>query len=337
MSARGTDATAKRNVVRSIAEAAAGALAQFGFGSRDLEPVSHYVNTVFRLTTESGSYAVRVHRAPGRTAREVAGELAWLDALAREEELRVPSVRRTPDGQGIVLVAVPEESRKVPVTVLDWMSGRSIGAEKETHHFEKLGRMTAALHRHARAWRPRAKPERPRYDSRNVFQADLSARITEALGAARAPPVNAALSTLQARLQKAEEQLGTGADVFGFIHGDLSFGNVLFDKDMAVPIDFDDCGFGYYLHDLAVPLAGAFGQRTGFEERYDAFVTGYRQILGLPGDLLAHVPVFLGLRSAQLIMAYAGQYPWLEGIWGQFRTWLRPALEASRHPREWFR
>ena len=336
MSVKGGDSAAEPNVVRSIAEAAAGALAEFGFGSRDLELVSHYVNTVFRLTTESGSYAVRVHRAADRTENEVAGELAWLDALAREG-IRVPRVRRTPDGQGIVLVAVPEESRKLPMTVLDWMPGRSIGAEKETHHFEKLGRMTAALHRQARAWRSCAKLERPRYDSRNVFQADVPARIAAALGAARAPPVNAALSTLQARLQKAEEQLGTGADVFGFIHGDLSFGNVLFDKEIAVPIDFDDCGFGYYLHDLAVPLAGAFGQRTGFEERYDAFVTGYRQILGLPGDLLAFVPVFLGLRSAQLIMAYAGQYPWSEGIVEQFRTWLRPALEASGRPREWFR
>lgn len=324
-------------MVRSIAEAAAGAVAEFGFVSRDLELVSHYVNTVFRLTTASGSYVVRVHRSVDRTAREVAGELAWLDALAREKGIRVPRVRRTRDGQAIVMVSVPEDSRKLPVTVLDWMPGRSIGAEKESHHFEKLGRMTAALHRHARAWRPRAKLERPRYDSRNVFQADLPARIADALGAARAPPVNAALSTLQARLQKAEEQLGTGADVFGFIHGDLSFGNVLFDKEMAVPIDFDDCGFGYYLHDLAVPLAGAFGQREGFEERYDAFVTGYRQILGLPGHLLAHVPVFLGLRSAQLIMAYAGQYPWPEGILGQFGTWLGPALEASRCTREWFR
>ena len=251
-------------MVRSIAEAAAGAVAEFGFVSRDLELVSHYVNTVFRLTTASGSYVVRVHRSVDRTAREVAGELAWLDALARAEGIRVPRVRRTRDGQAIVLVSVPEDSRKLPMTVLGWMPGRSIGAEKETHHFVKLGRMTAALHKQARAWRPRAKLERPRYDSRNVFQADVPARITDALGAARATPVNAALSTLQARLQNAEKQLGTGADAFGFIHGDLSFGNVLFDKEIAVPIDFDDCGFGYYLHDLAVPLGGCLRTAHGF-------------------------------------------------------------------------
>ena len=235
MAASGGDSAAAPNVVQSIAAAAAGALAEFGFRPHALELVSHYVNTVFRLTTESGSYVVRVHRAAGRTAREVAGELAWLDALARAENLRVPRVRRTPDGQGIVLVSTPEDRRKLPVTVLDWMSGRTIGAEKETHDFEKLGRMTAALHRHARAWRPTSKLDRPTYDSSNVFRADVPARIAEALGAARAPPVNAALSTLEGRLQKTEEQLGTGADVFGFIHGDLSFGNVLFDKERAFP------------------------------------------------------------------------------------------------------
>ena len=47
MSAKGKDAPAEPKVVRSITEAAAGALAEFGFVSRDLELVSHYVNTVF--------------------------------------------------------------------------------------------------------------------------------------------------------------------------------------------------------------------------------------------------------------------------------------------------
>ena len=39
MSVKGGDSAAEPNVVRSIAVAAAGALAEFGFGSRDLELV----------------------------------------------------------------------------------------------------------------------------------------------------------------------------------------------------------------------------------------------------------------------------------------------------------
>ena len=58
---------------RDMADVAERAAAEFGFGSHDLELVSHYANTIFRLTTASGRYVVRVHRAADRTATEVAG------------------------------------------------------------------------------------------------------------------------------------------------------------------------------------------------------------------------------------------------------------------------
>ena len=321
--------------VERITAAAGQAVAEFGFDSHDLELVSHYMNTTFRLTTSCGRYVVRVHRAAGRTAKEVAGEIAWLEALSLEADISVPGVRRTPRGEGIVLVTIPERERKLPVTILDWMSGRAV-RKKDSHHFEKLGRLTATLHRHARAWRPGAKVDRPTYDSRNVFRRDVPVRIAETLGAARAHPVIAALSTLQGRLETTQERLGTGTDVFGLIHGDLSFGNFLFNECEVIPIDFDDCGFGYFLHDLAVPLAGAFGE-PGFQERYGAFVMGYRQILALPPDSLTHLPVFLGLRAAQLILDYAKSSPWPQGILDQLRSRLRPALEESLSPLKWAR
>ena len=253
--------------------AAQQAVAAFGFGAHELELVSHYVNTTFRLTTAPGHYAFGIHRARGRGATQVAGEVAWLDALADEDDIRVPGVRRTPAGETIVQVTIPQDGRTFPVTVVDWLPGKSIGPQKGTQHFEELGRMTAVLHRHARMWRLPADLDRPRYGARSVLRETVPARIAKAVGAVSGKVVNEALAALGRQLQEAEEALGAGTDVFGLVHGDLSFGNVLFDGERASPIDFDDCGFGYYLHDLAVPLAGAFGQR-GFAARYDAFLRG---------------------------------------------------------------
>ena len=319
-----------------LREAAQQAVAPFGFDAHEVELVSHYVNTVFRLTTESGDYAVRIHRARGRGTTQVAGEVAWLDALAGEADIRVPGVRRTLDGKAVVSVSIPEKGRTFPVTVVDWLPGQPIGGQKGSHHFEELGRMTAVLHRHARTWRLPVGFDRPTYDRRSVFGEVVPDRIAEVVGAVSGKVVNEALAALERQLQEVQEVLGTGTDVFGLVHGDLSFGNVLFDGERASPIDFDDCGFGYYLHDLAVPLAGAFGSQ-GFAERYHAFLRGYRQVSPLPCDLLVHVPVFVGLRSAQLILDYAGTVPWPEGILGQLKTRLQPALDASRSPNEWVR
>ena len=314
--------------IHKIADAVARAVTEFGFRSGELRLLSHYVNTVFRLSTDSGQYAVRAHRAANRTTSELDAELTWLDALSSAEEIRVPSVQKTTDGNAIVMASLRDVEDELPVSILEWMTGQTIGDEKGTGHFKELGRMTAALHRHAQAWLPSPALDRPTYDSQTVFRANIPERLSEMLGSTDAAPIVEALSTLRQRLQSVESELGSDSNVFGLIHGDLSFGNVLFDDIGAIPIDFDDCGFGYFIHDLVVPLAGAW-TKPGFKERYQAFIVGYRQILELPSVLLRHTPVFLGLRSAQLIMDYAGAVPWAQGILDQYRTRLLPALEAS--------
>ncbi len=324
------------STVHNIADAVAKTVTEFGFRSGELRLLSHYVNTVFRLSTDSGQYVVRAHRASNRTTSEVKAELAWLDALSSAEDIRVPRVRTTTDGNAIVMASLRDVEDQLPISILEWMTGQTIGDEKGTRHFEELGRMTAALHRHAQTWPPSASLDRPTYNSKTVFYENIPERLTVMLGSKEADLINLALSTLRQRLLTVETELGSDSSTFGLIHGDLSFGNVLFDDIGAIPIDFDDCGFGYFLHDLTIPLAGAW-TKPDFEERYQAFVVGYRQIRELPGDLLRHVPVFLGLRSTQLIMDYAGSVPWAQGILDQYRTRLLPALEASETDFQWIR
>lgn len=322
--------------VSPIADAVASSLAKFGFHAGELRLISHHINTVFRLTTETNRYAVRVHRSTNRTTNEISAELAWLDTLMEAEDISVPRVHRTMDDEAIAMVALCGSWRELPMTILDWVQGESLADAKGVRHFEELGRMTAALHRHAQSWSPSVLFDRPIYNSENVFQVEIRARVEEMVGSRDAQTIIAALSTLRQRLESVESELGVESEVFGLIHGDLSFGNVLFGDAGPVPIDFDDCGYGYYLHDLAVPLAGAW-QKPGFERRFEAFIAGYRQILDLSGEMLRNLPVFLGLRSAQLIMDYVGQVPWRQGILDQYGTRLVPALEACDASSDWIR
>ena len=94
--------------VHYIADAVARTIVEFGFRSGELRLLSHYVNTVFRLSAESGQYVVRAHRAANRTPSEVNAELAWLDALSSAEEIRVPHVRKTTNGKTIVIASLRE-------------------------------------------------------------------------------------------------------------------------------------------------------------------------------------------------------------------------------------
>lgn len=42
------------------------------------------------------------------------------------------------------------------------------------------------------------------------------------------------------------------------MHRNLRFSNVLYAHGKTMPIDFDEGGFGFYLHDFASSLAGAW-------------------------------------------------------------------------------
>jgi hypothetical protein len=64
------------------------------------------------------------------------------------------------------------------------------------------------------------------------------------------------------------EGLGKGADAYGMIHGDMYPENVLFKAGEVYPIDFEDCGFGHWLWDIAPPpVRAALDRRGGLATR----------------------------------------------------------------------
>jgi Ser/Thr protein kinase RdoA (MazF antagonist) len=86
--------------------------------------------------------------------------------------------------------------------------------------------------------------------------------------------------------------LGTGRDVFGLIHADLIFSNVVFHHGTPCPIDFDDCGFGYFLYDIAI-LLDRIEMRQDYAALRAALLEGYRQIRLLCAEHEAHLDLFV--------------------------------------------
>jgi Ser/Thr protein kinase RdoA (MazF antagonist) len=86
--------------------------------------------------------------------------------------------------------------------------------------------------------------------------------------------------------------LGTGRDVFGLIHADLIFSNVVFHRGMPRPIDFDDCGFSYFLYDMAI-LLDRIEMREDYAALRAAVLEGYRQIRPLSAEHEGHIDLFI--------------------------------------------
>ena len=107
---------------------------------------------------------------------------------------------------------------------------------------------------------------------------------------------------LRVRLQA----FGDTPDRFGLVHADMRLANLLVDGDELAVLDFDDCGFGWYLYDLGAALS--FVEDSPLvPELVDAWVRGYRAHAELTATELAEAGTFVLLRRL-LLVAWIGSH-----------------------------
>ncbi len=116
-------------------------------------------------------------------------------------------------------------------------------------------------------------------------------------------PVRAQFDEIARRMRTVMARLGSEPDAFGLIHADLHLENALFDGDAVRVIDFDDCGFGYWLYDIAVPLWEYRG-RPDYAEIRTALLNGYADSRELPD--VTHLDDFIATRDVAFGLWFAG-------------------------------
>jgi Ser/Thr protein kinase RdoA (MazF antagonist) len=107
------------------------------------------------------------------------------------------------------------------------------------------------------------------------------------------------------RLESVMTELGDGPEVAGLIHADLHLDNALFLGGEVALIDFDDCGFGYRLYDIAVAL-WELRRRRDYEAFRDALIAGYTEQRPLPAGQLADLDAFIAAREVAFALWFAG-------------------------------
>ena len=140
-------------------------------------------------------------------------------------------------------------------------------------------------------------------------------------------PVRGKFDEIARRMRTAMPGLGSKPDAFGLIHADLHLENALFDGDAVRLIDFDDCGFGHWIYDLAVPL-WEYLDRSDYPEFRAALLDGYRERRELPD--LAHLDDFIATRHVAFGLWFAGMAqvnPAFAADQDRVMGWLRGSLE----------
>ena len=290
-------------------------------------------NATYKVEAPDGSrWALRIHRDGYHSKAAIASELAWLTDLRDSGVVVTPKAVKGKDGEIIQMVGHAKLARPRHVVLSEWETGAEPGiGEDLSEPFEILGEVTARMHLHARQWR------RPPWFTRFTWDFETSlgearphwGRWREGMGvdAAKAKLFGRTVDLIGKRLAA----YGEGTDRFGLIHCDLRLANLLIDEKAVKVIDFDDCGFGWYMYDAATPVS-FYEHEPQVPDLIESWKRGYRRVLALSKADEDEIPTFIMLRRL-LLVAWIGSHaetglarsmglPYTEGTVGLCESYL---------------
>jgi Ser/Thr protein kinase RdoA (MazF antagonist) len=222
--------------------------------------VMHRENAVFKVETNIGFAALRIHRPFYHSRVEIESELQWMAHLV-EAGVDVPSPFITRQGQHVAEVRNDQKQTYI-VDLLSWMGGEPLGKsrtplaytrEKLESIFFELGHCLALMHNASDTWPLPAGFRRHALDREGLLgQTAAWGKFWDATCLA-SNEKKLMRDARQLALKKLDVLAAAGAD-YGLIHADLVRENILISDRKVRFIDFDDACFGFRMFDLAVAL-----------------------------------------------------------------------------------
>lgn len=253
-------------------------------------------NATLTVTTPQGRYALRIHRGDYHAKQDIESELHWLDAL-QAADICVPVAVSDAQGQRIQTLPLAEGGERYAV-LFHWIEGDMLTDAVDPAAFRQLGRITAQLHHHSRRW------QKPHSFRRIVWDHHSMVSPAGHWGdwrdvAGLAPSQHGVIEETLAHVGREMAAFGQSADRYGLIHADLRLTNLLVHKGETRVIDFDDCGMGWYLHDLAAAISFV-EHHPSAPQWVENWLNGYEQVAHLGDEERAIIPSMLIQRRIQL-------------------------------------
>lgn len=296
--------------IKAIKLLAQSALEQWGLTDVELKLLKHRENSVFKVIDKATDtkYALRVHRADYHTKAALESEIVWMEAL-NESGVLCPESIKTPEGKTFVTASHQQVPEARQCSLLAWVDGvpfDNLGRVENgvipelKSRYRRLGSIAAEIHNQSENWQEPEGFFRHAWDKDGLLgENPLWGRFWEH------PKLtgNQKKQILKARivLKGLLDQIGKTNKNYGLIHADFLPENILANEDELRLIDFDDCGYGWHLFEMATSLFPHINQPY-FDDLVSSYVEGYRSKRAFTEDQLEIFPAFLMIRG----FAYIG-------------------------------
>ena len=243
---------------------------------------------------------LRISRPGYHTLEELNSEMKWLNQINEYTPLIVANPIKGLNGEDIQVVK-GNDGRNYYCVICEYLPGDPPDENNEAQmvkQFSYLGETTAYLHRQTEIWNGTAKLDRMEWNYDTII-GDHAAWGRWQDFPDMTPKAQRMLEEVAVIIKKRLQRYGKTENNYGLIHADLRLANLLLEGAQIKVIDFDDCGFGWHLHDLASALS-FMEEKPIVPKLVNAWLDGYRKVLPFTDTDFEEIDTFIMLRRLQL-------------------------------------
>lgn len=259
--------------IQSLIAPANTVLLNYGIVSAELENINHEYNSTFSVTTGDGKkFALRMNINSGRTAKNIAAEISFINTLAESGRFHLAAPVENLSGDYVSQVDHEETGRKLFCVLFTWLDGEDVGDEPDLELVFKMGALMAQLHKATKDMVLPFGEELPVLDDFMWHEEDLLLGPKSTLTPQEQHKVQSCRSAIERELAQLFEATPKQP-----IHADLHGWNLKLHNDSLAVFDFDDSGIGLPIQDLATTI-----YYLDTEEQDQALRSGYSSVRDLP-------------------------------------------------------
>jgi Ser/Thr protein kinase RdoA (MazF antagonist) len=235
--------------------------------------INYEYNATLRIEATNGQmFALRININSPRTPENLKAEIAWVRSLAQDSRVLVP--RPIANNDGIFYTSIFHEAsqRTLHCVLYSWLSGAEVGDEPTAEQLHALGVAMATMHLASKDVSCPAGSTLPSFNDPLWETEDFLLSEKSVLDSPTRDVISQAMDVIRSETQRLFSESKPQ-----IIHADLHGWNVMWDNGTLAVFDFDDCGFGLPLQDLATAI-----YYLDTPEQDAALKEGYASVAPLP-------------------------------------------------------
>jgi len=225
-------------------------LSKYPIDVKSTVSINYEYNATLKVETTDGQlFALRINTNSPRTPENLRAEIAFVRFLAEDGRVKVPHPIKNYEGNFYTSILHEVSGRMFHCVLYSWILGEELEDEPTDEQLSALGIAMATMHVAAQGFKLPEGSSLPTFDDPLWWTEDFLLSEKSVLDAEAKDLISAALSAIKSGVAKFY-----ASETPILIHADMHGGNVLWYENSLSVIDFDDCGFGFPLQDLATAL-----------------------------------------------------------------------------------